>query len=583
MRPVARWRWDHEPAHVLHVEGFDTVASRNRWVKAQRESNRQHPDEAQIIVIDVYPPVTGARRDRGRRRPQLQLPYNDENLGPLFAPRGANPDSSGPRREDPSKTALQIAGREFRKAMREGAPPPALVPQHAGRVVQDFAERREARLERMRARAARLERESDASRARRHQIGDRIPMGQPILVGHHSERRHRKDIARIDTLMRKEVESRREAEDVKRRVRAAEAGRGGISSDDPEAVRLLREKLARSQEIHAAILLANKALKQGKDADAAAIMQPYWRDAARQIQIWQSMAHRTIPTTNSSAEIRRIEKRIKELTQRRAEPARTEEVVGDARIDEADNRVRIFFPGKPSGEVRDALKRAGFRWSPTSGAWQRMASHGAWYEARRIVGAPARDPAVRRSSSRERQRAQRRDPEDIIRIEYDAIDNADTRRGGFMPVVWINGHRRGDSYGRGYDHDKAVAIAHAEAREEAARYIGDWQITVRPRSSEPTRDPTTRRQVRGRSRRDPPVRACPVGMRVQSLIFSRIFFDRVGAMNWAVDHGHHASKVDSNGHSHRLRQEDPGRFREGSFRTIDLRPGVKAVVGCPRT
>ena len=48
--------------------------------------------------------------------------------------------------------------------------------------------------------------------------------------------------------------------------------------------------------------------------------------------------------------------------------------------------MRVLFDAKPAEDVRTALKKAGFRWSPTSGAWQRHASNGAWYEAKRIVG-----------------------------------------------------------------------------------------------------------------------------------------------------------------------------------------------------
>lgn len=60
---------------------------------------------------------------------------------------------------------------------------------------------------------------------------------------------------------------------------------------------------------------------------------------------------------------------------------------GDVRIVEDENRVRIFFPGKPIDETRAALKGAGFRWSPTVGAWQRHASNGAWWQARTTVEA----------------------------------------------------------------------------------------------------------------------------------------------------------------------------------------------------
>lgn len=50
--------------------------------------------------------------------------------------------------------------------------------------------------------ATRFEEEAEAGRA----ILDRIPMGQPVLVGHHSEGRHRRDLARADGHARRSYE-----------------------------------------------------------------------------------------------------------------------------------------------------------------------------------------------------------------------------------------------------------------------------------------------------------------------------------------------------------------------------------------
>jgi len=63
---------------------------------------------------------------------------------------------------------------------------------------------------------------SDAAYATAHQIADMIPMGQPILVGHHSERRHRRDLDRIDNGMRRSVEEGRKAEHYEQRAETAE-------------------------------------------------------------------------------------------------------------------------------------------------------------------------------------------------------------------------------------------------------------------------------------------------------------------------------------------------------------------------
>ena len=73
----------------------------------------------------------------------------------------------------------------------------------------------------------------------------------------------------------------------------------------------------------------------------------------------------------------------------------------------------------------------------------------------------------------------RRKNDDKIVIRYFAVPNADTRRGGFMPAIEVNGRLRGDTYGKGYDREEALVLAQAEALEEAARYTGDWRVTVR--------------------------------------------------------------------------------------------------------
>lgn len=49
-------------------------------------------------------------------------------------------------------------------------------------------------------------------------------------------------------------------------------------------------------------------------------------------------------------------------------------------------RLQLVFDDKPSDEVRSALKRHGFRWSQTNGAWQRQLTGNARYALQRIIG-----------------------------------------------------------------------------------------------------------------------------------------------------------------------------------------------------
>lgn len=77
--------------------------------------------------------------------------------------------------------------------------------------------------------------------------------------------------------------------------------------------------------------------------------------------------------TNNNANIHRIEQRIKELTE--AQEKGTKETENDLyKVIENTElmRLQIVFDGKPEEHIREVLKRNGFRWAPSQGAWQRQ-------------------------------------------------------------------------------------------------------------------------------------------------------------------------------------------------------------------
>lgn len=78
------------------------------------------------------------------------------------------------------------------------------------------------RLEIMENRANKALLQSESAYKTAKQIGDFIPMGQPILVGHHSEGRHRRDVAKIDNNMRKSIELDKKADYYNNRAANAE-------------------------------------------------------------------------------------------------------------------------------------------------------------------------------------------------------------------------------------------------------------------------------------------------------------------------------------------------------------------------
>lgn len=67
-------------------------------------------------------------------------------------------------------------------------------------------QRAESRAERFGGYAASAEANSERAFKAVHEIADNIPLGQPILVGHHSERHARRDAQRIEDGMRKGID-----------------------------------------------------------------------------------------------------------------------------------------------------------------------------------------------------------------------------------------------------------------------------------------------------------------------------------------------------------------------------------------
>ena len=257
----------------------------------------------------------------------------------------------------------------------------------SARAPNAFELKRAARIERLRVRSEKLRAEAEGAFTRERAIGNMIPMGQPILVGHHSEKRHRRDIGKMQSLATKGVFLSREADKLARRAAFAEKNTA-VSSDDPEAVAKLRAKLASLEKGRERMRAANAAIRKGGDVVARLGALGFNEARAKSLLEKDPMGRIGFPAyalQNTSSEERRVKERIRQLEARASSPVRAPESIGHCTIVEAENRVRITFPAKPPEDMRRALKGAGFKWSRTAGAWQRFASGGAWDDARHIL------------------------------------------------------------------------------------------------------------------------------------------------------------------------------------------------------
>lgn len=165
--------------------------------------------------------------------------------------------------------------------------------------ILDFEAKRDAKIDRYQGYA-----DNAATRAdQRFKAADRetagIPFGQPILVGHHSEKRHRRAIDRSWANGRKGVEEFKKSEHWERRAKAV-ASDTSIRSDDPTAMLKLKDKIADLERERETRKSFNKQRRAGKSLDDIQAST-----GMRDSQPWQ--------LTNLGANIRRLKKRLEGL------------------------------------------------------------------------------------------------------------------------------------------------------------------------------------------------------------------------------------------------------------------------------
>lgn len=183
-----------------------------------------------------------------------------------------------------------------------------------------YRERRLRKAERLREWAEKREAKqatlNEAARADEAATG--IPFGQPILVGHHSERRHRRAIERIDRAMGAAVENSRTADRHREKADNIEAAaERAIYSDDTDAVERLREKLATLEAKREEMKARNAAFRKER------------REELKGMTAWQrseAAPHQRYELANLGGVISNTRKRIAQI-ERGATRAQTDRTI----------------------------------------------------------------------------------------------------------------------------------------------------------------------------------------------------------------------------------------------------------------
>ena len=274
-------------------------------------------------------------------------------------------------------------------------------------IINTYEAKQEAKRARLELAADRAEVRSNAAYARAdmRESASGIPLGQPILVGHHSEGRHRAAIKRADNAMRASIDADKRAGEL--RARAAAVGSGGISSDDPDAVSKLQAKIDSAEASQDFMKKSNRIVKKAvKDGienpeskgwagymDKLNAMGDKYNEAAAEALLKPDFCGRigfaSYQLTNNNANIRRMKERVAQLEATSEAESNSQVYQGVCEVVENvdENRLQFLFDGKPSADVRKIMKSHGFRWAPSQSAWQRQLTNNARWSGKQALRA----------------------------------------------------------------------------------------------------------------------------------------------------------------------------------------------------
>jgi len=252
--------------------------------------------------------------------------------------------------------------------------------------VSAFEAKQERRRQRLLDRAERQEALAETAATAASEIADGIPMGQPILVGHHSEKADRRRRDRMQRLFSKAHDARKAAENLHRRADAV--GTAGISADDPNATSKLEDKASALEAKREVMKRANAYWREHKSLKGFDELDPKERTEALRTMLLTG-AEVPFPSwalRNIGARIRQAKTRVQEIAAR--DESGPQELQGRGfRIfeDREDNQLVIEFDERQSQETCRMLHQAGFHWARSRRAWTRQLTNAAWASAHSVA------------------------------------------------------------------------------------------------------------------------------------------------------------------------------------------------------
>jgi DNA repair exonuclease SbcCD ATPase subunit len=232
-------------------------------------------------------------------------------------------------------------------------------------------ERLEQKLEKRQEWAGKAEQRSDQLSNESHRMFSAIPFGQPILIGHHSEKRDRNYRNRAWNKMGKAVAQRDLAKHhVSKAGGLAAQLDTAIFSDDHDAIEAIEARIAEREAAREKMKLANKLYKKQDKAGLTAIGLDYDKLHAQLEKLgsyFGQAPHLPYEMSNLGANIRRDKQRIEQIKRLQARSSRAAASETGVIVEGTGDYVRVTFAEKPDRSVLNELKAAGFYWG--AGSW----------------------------------------------------------------------------------------------------------------------------------------------------------------------------------------------------------------------
>ena len=372
------------------VKPRENVFTFNAWKALGRVVKKGQHGVRIVTVIPCTKKDDQTGEEVPVKKPKTTTVFHISQTEPLDGPRDQGDAEAATVEASP---APQEAAQVEPERTQEAAEPVEAV-QAEDRPLNRYEQRLADKKARLEERAERAARESDSTYRKARQMGEAIPFGQPILVGHHSEKRDRNYRERIHNTFGKAFALQDKAKHYEQK--AASVGTGGISSDDPDAIEKLRAELADMEASQERMKAANKAIRTNKTPEtrAAALVALGFSEKQAAQLLEKDFAGRigfpNYALTNNNGNMRRVRGRIAELEKRRQRA--DVERVGQGftyREDTEENRVMFVFDGKPDDATRELLKSHGFRWSPKRDGkpWVRQLNNAGIWNGQRVFEA----------------------------------------------------------------------------------------------------------------------------------------------------------------------------------------------------